>query len=491
VVHRDVKPANLLLDTEGKLWITDFGLAQTTGDVGITMTGELLGTLRYASPEQVQGRRGIVDHRSDIYSLGATLYELLTLVPIFESRDRHELLRQISAQEPIRPSVNHRSVPHELETIVLKALGKDPAERYLSARDLADDLQRFQENHPVRARRPSLFERLRKAIRRHPTFVATCLAVLAIISAGSLVSTLLIREEQARTRAEQRNVQEAYQRERLRAEEAEARFRLARRSVDELFRLSEELAGQPELEGFRRRMLGSVLAYYQEFLDERRDDPQAQAELVDAKQHVETILADIAVLRAASQLYLLPQSVVLDDLKVATEQRPKVEQFCSRVGKDWFASFDEFGKLPRAERSRRAIERARKYEAELHELLTPQQRSRLRQIALQAQGVGAFAEPEVVAALQLSPEQREQLRLIEEQSQVQWIRRMGQNADAVATQQEAAISTKDQILAVLTEDQARCWRELIGTELKSLVTMFPTTGGIGRTPGGKKRASGD
>src|SRR5262249_6561437 len=100
IVHRDVKPANLLLDARGQLWVADFGLAQVAGDAGLTVTGELLGTLRYASPEQVLARRGVVDHRSDIYSLGATLYELLTLRPLFEGRDRNELLRQIADEGP-------------------------------------------------------------------------------------------------------------------------------------------------------------------------------------------------------------------------------------------------------------------------------------------------------------------------------------------------------------------------------------------------------
>ncbi|MBS0265922.1 MAG: protein kinase [Planctomycetes bacterium] len=478
VVHRDIKPANLLLDSSGKLWITDFGLAQTTGEVGLTMTGELLGTLRYASPEQLQGRRGTVDQRSDIYSLGATLYELLTLEPIFGSRDRHELLRQISDQDPVRPRVSHRSIPPELEIIVLKALGKDPAERYLTARDLADDLQRFQDNHPIRARRPSLSERTRKAIRRHPTLVAACLVLLGVVSAGSTISTVMIRNEQARTRAEQANVQAAFQRERWRAEEAEARFRLARRSVDELFRLSEELDGQPELVSFRRRMLNSVLEFYQEFLDVRRDDPRAQAELVDAKQHVEAILADLAVLRAAGQLYLLVQPAVLDDLQLDGEQRPRVQQFCGRVGQGWLASLDEFGRLSRSERSRRAIERARQYEIELQELLTTAQRSRLQQIGLQAQGASAFADPDVAAVLKLSGPQREEIRLLEEQAQLQWLRRgaasggAGKSGNAPSSPQ-----IKEQIWAVLTAEQVQRWRELIGPELTSLGTMFSTPAG--------------
>src|SRR5207245_5906999 len=103
VVHRDIKPANLLLDLRGNLWITDFGLAHCQSQAGLTMTGDLVGTLRYMSPEQALAKRVIIDHRTDIYSLGATLYELLTLQPIFAGRDRQELLRQIAFDEPVRP----------------------------------------------------------------------------------------------------------------------------------------------------------------------------------------------------------------------------------------------------------------------------------------------------------------------------------------------------------------------------------------------------
>src|SRR5262249_32865233 len=121
IVHRDIKPANLLLDARGQLWVADFGLAQFSSDTGLTLTGEVLGTLRYASPEQVLAKRGLVDHRSDVYSLGATLYELLTLKPLFDGRDRHELLRQIAGEEPRPPRSLDRAIPEELETILLKA----------------------------------------------------------------------------------------------------------------------------------------------------------------------------------------------------------------------------------------------------------------------------------------------------------------------------------------------------------------------------------
>src|SRR5262249_4357570 len=100
VVHRDIKPANLLVDHRGEVWITDFGLAQFHADGSLTQSGALLGTLRYMSPEQAAGRRTVVDHRTDVYSLGATLYELLTLRPIFDGADRQTLLQQIINEEP-------------------------------------------------------------------------------------------------------------------------------------------------------------------------------------------------------------------------------------------------------------------------------------------------------------------------------------------------------------------------------------------------------
>jgi serine/threonine protein kinase/tetratricopeptide (TPR) repeat protein len=184
VIHRDVKPANLLVDEAGMLWVADFGLAQIQGDARLTMTGDLVGTLRYMSPEQAQARPGFVDHRTDIYALGATLYELLTLEPVFAGRDRHELMRQIAFEEPRSLRRLERAIPAELETIVQKALEKNPADRYTTARALADDLRRFLEHEPIRARRPGVSQRLRKWGRRHRGVVSTALAVGALALVG-------------------------------------------------------------------------------------------------------------------------------------------------------------------------------------------------------------------------------------------------------------------------------------------------------------------
>jgi tetratricopeptide (TPR) repeat protein len=188
IVHRDVKPANLLVDGRGGLWVTDFGLAHIQSDARLTMTGDLVGTLRYMSPEQALAKRVVVDHRTDVYSLGATLYELLTLEPAFTGNDRQELLRQIAFEEPKAPRRVNKAIPAELETIVQKAMEKNPAERYATARELADDLRRYLADEPIRARPPGAVRRLRKWGRRHPAWVAAAAAALAaavvVLSAG-------------------------------------------------------------------------------------------------------------------------------------------------------------------------------------------------------------------------------------------------------------------------------------------------------------------
>src|SRR5438876_9059438 len=155
VIHRDIKPANLLVDQNGHLWITDFGLAICQTEANLTMTGDLVGTLRYMSPEQALAKRVPIDHRTDVYSLGDTLYELLTLRPAFPGVDRQEVMRQIAFEEPPPPRRLDRAVPAELEVVVLKALEKSPADRYATAQELADDLRRWLDDRPIPAQRPS------------------------------------------------------------------------------------------------------------------------------------------------------------------------------------------------------------------------------------------------------------------------------------------------------------------------------------------------
>jgi serine/threonine protein kinase/Flp pilus assembly protein TadD len=199
VVHRDVKPANLLLDGQGRLWVTDFGLARVQSDPRLTLPGDVVGTLRYMSPEQALAQPIGVDHRADLYSLGATLYELLTLTPVFPGRDRQELLRQIAFEEPKPPRRVRKEVPAELETIVLKALAKTPAERYATARELAEDLERFLKDEPIRARRPTPVQRARKWARRHRPVVWSA-AVASLVALAVVTGSVgwVVRDRAAR-----------------------------------------------------------------------------------------------------------------------------------------------------------------------------------------------------------------------------------------------------------------------------------------------------
>jgi hypothetical protein len=150
------------------------------------------------SPEQGLAKPGTVDGRTDIYSLGATLYELLTLQPAFPGTDRAELLRQIAFEEPKLPRRLNKAIPVELETIVLKAMEQDPAQRYATAQQLVDDLQRFLQDRPIQARRPTLQQRLAKWVRRHKGIAWMGVVLLTVVAVGSALSTLLIARQLTR-----------------------------------------------------------------------------------------------------------------------------------------------------------------------------------------------------------------------------------------------------------------------------------------------------
>ena len=198
IVHRDVKPGNLMLDGRGCVWVADFGLAHMQqGEAGLTMTGDLLGTLRYMSPEQALAKRVPIDHRTDVYSLGATLYELLALRPAVEGKDRQEVLRQIAFEEPKPPRRIAKAIPAELEVIVLKAMGKNPVERYGTAQEMADDLRRFIDDKPIRARRPSWRKVAARWMRRHRAAVWAAATVAVVVTLFAVVAGVLWQRQEA------------------------------------------------------------------------------------------------------------------------------------------------------------------------------------------------------------------------------------------------------------------------------------------------------
>ena len=195
IIHRDIKPANLLLDSSAKLFVTDFGLARIEADAGVTMTGDLIGTLRYMAPEQALAKRVVVDHRADVYSLGITLYELLTLRPAYLADDRQQLLKQIAFEEPTPLRRIDGDIPVELETIIHKAMCKDMGQRYSSAQELADDLRSHLENRPIKAKPPTTSEIIGKWTRRNPILTWAAIITLSLVTMTLAVSTLLIANQ--------------------------------------------------------------------------------------------------------------------------------------------------------------------------------------------------------------------------------------------------------------------------------------------------------
>ena len=319
IIHRDIKPSNLLLDSAGVVWIADFGLAKADDD-GLTATGDILGTIRYMAPERFRGEG---DVRADVYALGLTLYELLTLRPGFESSDRLQMIERIKTEEPIRPRTVDSRIPRDLETIVLKAIDKDPDRRYPTADAMAEDLRRYLDDEPVLARRTTALERYARWARRNPgvaVLAAVLTAVLLLVTVGSLfvagrMSRLAGEERDAARAAELARRQEANQR-----ALAEANFGRARRAVDDFFtKVSEtQLLRTAGLQPLRLELVESALKFYEEFLKERADDPALRSELLATRLRVGGICDQLGRTAQARAAY----KAALDGYDPASRDRP-------------------------------------------------------------------------------------------------------------------------------------------------------------------------
>jgi eukaryotic-like serine/threonine-protein kinase len=510
VVHRDIKPGNLLLDTSGQLWVTDFGLAQFQSDAALTLTGDLVGTLRYMSPEQALARRGLVDHRTDLYSLGATLYELLTLEPAFGGYDRQELLRQIAFDEPRPPRRQNRATPFDLETIVLKAMAKRVEDRYATAQELADDLRRFLDQKPIRARRPAPWERAAKWARRHRAVVGSALALLLLLLVGFAVSTVLIGTAYDRLDQEQAQTKTAYEAEAKQRMLADRNFQQARQMLDFLTQVSEEeLADKPAVQEVRRKLLDKALEYYQSFIEQHADDPSIRDELVASHLHVAEILREIGTradalaameqarqlqekqvrdhptaehrewlfaidhnlhwLRDGSRFLLLVQPSVQKELQLSQDQ---VQQLTQLAGKRREAFRDPHDLS--ADEWRAKLEKLADQEKALIRELGPEQQKRLEQIALQQAGAGAFSNPRVVAALELTAGQKEQIWAIQgELRRRGGPRPGGHRPDGGKRAEDHRNANLEQILNLLTAEQREEWAHLIGEPFKGEIRHGP------------------
>ena len=190
-IHRDVKPSNLLLDAHDNVWLTDFGLARESALSTITVSGDVLGTARYMSPEQAEDDRALLDGRTDIYSLGVTMYEMIAQTPAFEGESREVVLNQIATREPAPLQALVPSVPRDLETIILKCIQKHPGQRYANAADAAEDFRRYLAGEPIRARRTPWHVLARRYIRkRRTTCILTVLGLILILATGGLFMRL-------------------------------------------------------------------------------------------------------------------------------------------------------------------------------------------------------------------------------------------------------------------------------------------------------------
>ena len=315
-LHRDIKPSNLIVDEQGVVWIADFGLAKALQSEDVTRTAEITGTLRYMAPEQFQGT---ADARSDISALGLTLYELLTLRPAFEDAEGSSLVRRITQGKTVAPRKIDRRIPRDLEAIVLKAMARDPDRRYQTSDAFADDLERFIEGRPIRARKATAVESLWRWCRRNRAAAALTGVTLFLIVLVAVVATVgYVRTTNALAGEERQR------------EKAEANTELAIEALDRIFdRFSPgptvarseltvegveeggiEIPSAPVLSKEAAALLEDMLTFYDRLASQASDEielhqkvAEANRRVGDIRQHLGQQDEAIAAYRRAIDMY--------------------------------------------------------------------------------------------------------------------------------------------------------------------------------------------
>lgn len=391
VLHRDIKPGNLLLDSQGTVWIADFGLAKLSDVDDLTQSEDMVGTVRYMAPEQFAGQG---DARSDVYSLGLTLYELLALRPAFNDSDRHSLIRQITQEEPPPLRKLNPGLHRDLETIVSKAIDVHPEHRYRTAGDLAADLCCYLEDRPIQARRITSAGRIWRWCRRNRALAAlTGVAVTLLIAVAAVASVGYWRTTEAlgrvsyeREQAETARLAAEAQRGRAQAEHdrAESNLRLATKAFEEIFtRIGAAPVGQSSYQdddqladptgeaAFTDKdaaLLESMLKFYDQFAQRNDADTRLRTETAAAYRRVGDIQRRLGQYAKAETAYR--HAVTLYQRLVQTSPKDAAALTAlAAIDNDLAVIFRRTGRYSEAREShQRALEALRKQPPEVASL---------------------------------------------------------------------------------------------------------------------------
>ena len=344
VLHRDVKPSNIMLTSEGRVLLLDFGLAELAGATHLTRTGSQVGSLAYMSPEQLRSDLGAVDERSDVYSLGITLHELLALRPPFHEQNMGALQQQILAGVPESLRQHNRAVPRDVETVCKTAMECERSRRYATAAAFGDDLRRLIELRPIAAQRTGVALRTRRFAQRHPAMAVALVLGILLVVGGPIAFGLV--EHFATVR-----IQKALDGERREKALAHRNLERSFRALDQLaLRLSEERLNQiPHMTEVRRDLLADALKIYQDILKDQSDEPEARLRTADTARRVGSIqwqLGDVpAAMQALDQsLALLEECLAIDPHSIAARLG---QALARRVKADVMASRGQLGEAER------------------------------------------------------------------------------------------------------------------------------------------------